>query len=137
MVVDDGPTLTHGGMSYGAGYVAAAAAGVREIIDPRPFARGAIAETLRRYPHLDRTLPAIGYGEEQLADLRATLAATKADLVVSGTPLDLSRLIQLDMPIVRARYRYADAGDSGLAAWLDGFLASHGLAGGSEPRCDS
>jgi predicted GTPase len=137
VVVDDGPTLTHGGMSYGAGYVAAAAAGAREIVDPRPFARGAIAETLRRYPHLDRTLPAMGYGEEQLADLRATLEATKADLVVSGTPLDLSRLIQLDMPIVRARYGYADAGDSGLANWLDGFLSTAGLVRESEVTCDS
>ena len=137
VVVDDGPTLTHGGMSYGAGYVAAAAAGAREIVDPRPFARGAIAETLRRYPHLDRTLPAMGYGEEQLADLRSTLEATKADLVVSGTPLDLSRLIQLDKPIVRARYGYADAGDSGLANWLDGFLSAAGLARESELTCDS
>jgi predicted GTPase len=137
LVVDDGPTLTHGGMSYGAGYVAAVAAGAREIVDPRPFARGAMAETLRRYPHLERTLPAMGYGEDQLADLCATLEATNADLVVSGTPLDLSRLIELDKPIVRARYGYADTGESGLAKWLDGFLDARGLARGREPACDS
>jgi len=140
VVVDDGPTLTHGGMSYGAGYVAAVAAGAREIVDPRPFARGAIAETLRRYPHLDRTLPAMGYGEHQLADLRATLEATNADLVVSGTPLDLSGLIRLEKPIVRARYGYAEPEESGgssataygLGQWLDGFLSGQALAAGSE-----
>jgi predicted GTPase len=136
VVVDDGPTLTHGGMSYGAGYVAAVAAGAREIVDPRPFARGAIAETLERYPHLTRTLPAMGYGEDQLADLAATLAATNADLVVSGTPLDLSRLIQLEKPIVRARYGYADADESGLGKWLDEFLSGRDLARGSEGICD-
>jgi predicted GTPase len=135
VVVDDGPTLTHGGMSYGAGYVAAVAAGAREIVDPRPFAQGSLAQTLRRYPHLVRTLPAMGYDEDQLADLRATLEATDADLVVSGTPLDLSRLIRLEKKVVRARYGYADAGESGLAQWLDGFLETRGLARPSEGPC--
>lgn len=127
VVVDDGPTLTHGGMKYGAGYVAAIDAGAREIIDPRPFAQGEIAETFRRYRHLERAIPAMGYSEAQLADLRDTLDATDADVVVSGTPLDLSRLIVTKKPIVRARYGYHDAGDGKLAHWLDDFVARHGL----------
>jgi predicted GTPase len=129
VVVDDGPTLTHGGMPFGAGTVAARAAGAAEIVDPRDFARGAMADTLRRHPHLDRTLPAMGYGESQLADLRATLEAVDADVIVSGTPIDLARLLRPGKPVVRARYRYADADgrdgpESELGRALDAFLAS-------------
>ncbi|MCP4025824.1 MAG: GTPase, partial [Sphingomonas sp.] len=113
IVVDDGPTLTHGGMSYGAGYVAAVAAGAQEIVDPRPFAQGSVAATLRRYPHLERTLPAMGYGDEQIADLKATLDASDADVVVAGTPIDLARLLASKKPIVRARYGYAPTGEDG------------------------
>lgn len=127
VVVDDGPTLTHGGMSYGAGTVAALAAGAKEIVDPRPFAQGTIARTLERFPHLDRTLPAMGYDPEQLADLGATIEAMDADLVVSGTPLDLSQLIRTSKPIVRARYGYVDNAAGDLARWLDDFLNQHGL----------
>jgi predicted GTPase len=122
VVVDDGPTLTHGGMAYGAGFVAAHEAAAAEIVDPRPWARGAIAETFERYPHLSRVLPAMGYGDAQLEDLRATLDDTDADLIVSGTPLDLSRLVPLKKPVVRARYSYADAGEPGLSELLDEFL---------------
>jgi predicted GTPase len=132
VVVDDGPTLTHGGMSYGAGTIAAIAAGAEEIVDPRPFAQGTMAQTLRRYPHLDRTLPAMGYDPKQLADLGATIEAMDADLVVSGTPIDLSRLIRTSKPIVRARYRYVDNAEGDLARWLDDFLNQHGLKGRSE-----
>jgi predicted GTPase len=132
VVVDDGPTLTHGGMSYGAGTIAAIAAGAKEIVDPRPFAQGTMAQTLRRYPHLDRTLPAMGYDPKQLADLGATIEAMDADLVVSGTPIDLSRLIRTSKPIVRARYRYVDNAEGDLARWLDDFLNQHGLKGRSE-----
>ena len=132
VVVDDGPTLTHGGMSYGAGFVAAVAAGAKEIVDPRPFAKGVIAETLDRYAHLDRTLPAMGYDPKQLADLGATIEAMDADLVVSGTPLDLSRLIRTSKPIVRARYGYLDNATNDLAKWLDDFLNEHGPSGRSE-----
>jgi predicted GTPase len=132
VVVDDGPTLTHGGMTYGAGTVAAMAAGASELVDPAPAAVGTIRETLRQYPHLDRTLPAMGYGESQLADLAATLDAVDADLIVSGTPLDLSRLVALKKPVVRARYRFADEldadGNGKLAGFLDSFLADRGIA---------
>jgi len=122
VVVDDGPTLTHGGMSYGAGYVAALAAGAAEIVDPAPYAIGAIRETLDHYPHLERTLPAMGYGADQLSDLAATLDATPADLIVSGTPLDLARLVPLRKPVVRARYAYQDSPDEGLSGWLNRFV---------------
>lgn len=125
VVVDDGPTLTHGGMRYGAGYVAAVAAGAGEIVDPRPHIRGSIAAAFRAHPHLQRTLPAMGYGEAQLEDLRATLDACDADVVVAGTPIDLAALITLNKPVVRARYGYADAGKPGLGEWLDDFLAAH------------
>ena len=132
VVVDDGPTLTHGGMAYGAGTVAAIAARASELVDPAPFAKGCIRDTLLRYPHLDRTLPAMGYGQAQLADLAATLDAVEADLIVSGTPLDLSRLVPLKKPVVRARYRFADELDADgigkLASWLDAFLADRGIA---------
>jgi predicted GTPase len=118
LVVDDGPTLTHGGMPYGAGWVAATAAGASAIVDPRPWAAPAIQEVYAAYPHLGSVLPAVGYGPEQLEALRQTLNDAEADVVVSGTPLDLSRLIEIDKPVVRARYGYADAGPNELDAWV-------------------
>ncbi|HKJ25027.1 MAG TPA: cyclic 2,3-diphosphoglycerate synthase [Myxococcota bacterium] len=128
VVVDDGPTLTHGGMPYGAGGVAATAAGAAEIVDPRPFAQGALRETFARHPHLGRVLPAMGYGAAQLRDLAATLDAVPADLVVSGTPLDLARLIPLGKRVVRARYGYAAAGEPGLERFLAALLERVGIA---------
>ena len=127
VVVDDGPTLTHGGMPYGAGWVAASAAGAAEIVDPRPFAVSPIREAYARYPHLGNVLPALGYDAEQLEALRATLDAVDADIVVSGTPLDLARLIPLQKPVVRARYRYAAAGDPRLEEFALAFLERVGL----------
>ena len=123
VVVDDGPTLTHGGMSFGAGWVAAMEAPAAEIVDPRPWAAPAIRDVYRTYPHLQRVLPALGYGPEQLEDLRRTLDACDADLVVSGTPLDLARLVPLKKPVVRARYRHADVGEPRLAEFLERFLS--------------
>ena len=103
VVVEDGPTLTHGGMSYGAGVVAAGRFGAT-IVDPRPYAVGSIAEVLARYPALDRLVPAMGYGPEQVADLRATLEATPADVVLSATPIDLAAVLHLERPVIRVRY---------------------------------
>jgi predicted GTPase len=123
--VDDGPTLTHGGMAYGAGEVAARAGGAAEIVDPRPWAAPEIAAVYAQYPHLGRVLPAMGYGPEQRAALARTLEATPADVVVSGTPLDLARLLGLSKPVVRARYGYApppDESGPGLEGLLDAFL---------------
>ena len=122
VVVDDGPTLTHGGMSFGAGFAAALEAQVAEIIDPRPFAAPSIRAVYEAYPHLGRVLPALGYDASQLADLEATLEACDADLVVSGTPLDLARLVSLSKPVVRARYEHADAGEPGLGDVLERFV---------------
>ena len=114
LVIEDGPTTTHGGMKFGAGVIAAQQFGARELVDPRPFATGEIAETFERYPHLDRVLPAMGYGRQQLDDLEATIAATTCDLVLIATPIDLGRMIRIDKPWLRVSYRIDEEGD-GLA----------------------
>jgi predicted GTPase len=104
LVVEDGPTVTHGGMSFGAGTVAAQQHGARIQVDPRPYAVGSIAQTLRRYRHIGPVLPAMGYSDEQLRELEATINATECDVVVTGTPIDLGRLIRSRHPIRRATY---------------------------------
>jgi len=104
VVVEDGPTLTHGSMTYGAGVVGARAAGVAEIVDPVPYAVGSLAATYERYPNARGILPAMGYGAAQSRDLAATIDAMPVDAVVSGTPIDLTRAISVGKPIVRARY---------------------------------
>jgi predicted GTPase len=104
VVVEDGPTLTHGGMTYGAGVVAAGRFDAAELVDPRPFAVGSIREVLDRYPLLQPLLPAMGYGRAQIEDLRQTLDAVDADIVLSATPIDLTRVMTLDKPITRVRY---------------------------------
>jgi len=110
LVVEDGPTLTHGGMAFGAGTVAALREGAGELVDPRPSARGAIADVFAAYPHLGRVLPAVGYSDEMLHDLEATIDATDADVVVTGTPIDLGRLIATRHPIRHARYALHEVG---------------------------
>jgi len=105
LVIEDGPTLTHGEMRYGAGVVAARRFGAAELVDPRPFAVGAIAETFRKYPETGTLLPAMGYGGRQVKDLEETINATPCDLVVSGTPIDITRVCpNIGKPIVRVRY---------------------------------
>jgi predicted GTPase len=123
LVVEDGPTLTHGGMPFGAGTVAARAAGAAEIVDPRPFAVGSIAATYETYPATGPVLPAMGYGAAQLADLQATLQAADVDVVVSGTPMDLGRLVDVGHPLRRATYLLQDAGSPTLAQALAPFVA--------------
>ena len=126
LVVEDGPTLTHGGMAYGAGYVAATAAGAAEIVDPRPHAAPALRELFARYPHLGRVLPALGYGAAQVAALRETIRAAACDVVVAATPIDLAALLALDRPpVVRARYELGDAGEPTLGAVVDAWVAAH------------
>jgi predicted GTPase len=122
LVVEDGPTTTHGGMPYGAGYVAAVRAGAERIVDPRPYAAPQIAAAYAHYPHLGPVLPALGYSPGQLEALRATIAAVPADVVVSGTPIDLAALIRPDKPVIRARYEYAEAETPGLAGEIGKFL---------------
>jgi predicted GTPase len=111
LVVEDGPTLTHGGMAYGAGWVAARRYGAAEIVDPRPYAVGSIAATYEKYPTTGDVLPAMGYGEKQVEELAATIRATEADVIVIGTPIDLTRLIEFDKPTVRVRYELQEIGD--------------------------
>jgi predicted GTPase len=104
LVIEDGPTLTHGGMQYGAGWFAAREAHAAEIVDCRPYAVGSIAETYAKYPNSAAILPAMGYGEAQIRDLEATIAATPADVVVEGTPIDLRRILKIDKPIAEVTY---------------------------------
>jgi predicted GTPase len=123
LVVEDGPTLTHGGMSYGAGFVAATRAGVAEILDPRASAAPGIAAVYARYPHIGRVLPAVGYGEAQRAELRRTIEDSAAEVVVSATPIDLRLLLDLAKPVVRVRYELEEVDEPGLGAIIDEFAA--------------
>jgi len=104
LIIEDGPTVTHGSMPYGAGTVAARDVGVKEIIDPRPFAVGSIKDTFNKYTHLTKVLPAMGYGKKQIKELEQTINNTNCDIVVSGTPIDITRVLKADKPIVRVRY---------------------------------
>ncbi|NQU30413.1 MAG: GTPase [Anaerolineae bacterium] len=110
LVVEDGPTLTHGGMKYGAGYVAARRFGAAEIVDPRPFAVRSIAETFEKYPDTGEILPAMGYGAAQTRDLEETINAIDVDLVIIGTPIDLSRVLKINKPTQRVRYELQEIG---------------------------
>jgi predicted GTPase len=103
-IVEDGPTLTHGGMTFGAGVVAAQRFGAAEIVDPAPYATGELAATLAKYPDLQRLLPAMGYGDKQVHELEAALAAVPADVVLAATPIDLTRVLSIARPVVRVRY---------------------------------
>jgi predicted GTPase len=129
LVVEDGPTITHGGMPYGAGYVAATQAQAAEIIDPRVAASDEIAAVYAQYPHIGPVLPAVGYHPSQLEALRHTINASDADVVVSATPCDLGALIKIDKPVVRARYEFAEAGEPGLGHLLERFLVERNLVG--------
>jgi len=110
LVVEDGPTLTHGEMKIGAGIVAAKRFGAAEIIDPKPFAVGSLAETYRNYPHIENLLPAMGYGKEQMSDLAATIERADCDSVVIATPIDLSRVIKINKPSTRVEYSLQEIG---------------------------
>lgn len=127
LVVEDGPTLTHGGMSTGAGAQAARQFGAAELIDPRPYAQGKLAETYSTYPHLGPILPALGYYREQLRDLEATIAAVPADLVVSATPFSLGSLIKVDKPFVQVAYEMSERGEPRLSDVVRQFLRSKGI----------
>lgn len=127
LVIEDGPTITHGGMAYGAGFVAAQDAGAAEIVDPRSAARGRIAEVFAQYPHIGNVVPAMGYSERELADLRATIEAAGVDAVISGTPCDLGRLIETRTPILRARYEFDDVDAPYLSDVILDFLKGRGL----------
>jgi predicted GTPase len=108
LVVEDGPTLTHGGMTYGAGWFAAKQAGAAEIVDARPFAVGSIKETYAKYPNAAQILPAMGYGEAQVRELEETINATPADVVVEGTPIELARILKVNKPVANVSYELAE-----------------------------
>jgi predicted GTPase len=121
LVVEDGPTLTHGDMAYGAGWVAARRFGAAEIVDPRPYAVGSIKETFDRYPSTGAVLPAMGYGEAQTQELAETIRRVPADLVVVATPIDLRHLVEFDKPAVRVRYELQEIGRPTLTDVLASF----------------
>ena len=127
LVVEDGPTLTHGEMTYGAGIVAARRFGAKEIVDPRPYVTRSIAETFQKYPYIGALLPAMGYGEQQLKDLEATINATDCEAVVIGTPIDLSRIIHIDKPSTRVHYDLQEIGRPNFGMVLDDFVRVHKL----------
>ncbi len=111
LVVEDGPTLTHGGMSVGAGYIAATQFGAREVVDPRPYAAGTIREVYTKYPHIGPLLPAMGYSAGQIFDLEETINRTECDLVLFATPIQLTRVLSINKPTLRVRYEYRDRGE--------------------------
>jgi predicted GTPase len=122
LVIEDGPTLTHGGMSFGAGYVAARREGAAEIVDPRPFAVGSIRDTYQKYPNARLILPAMGYGPAQIHELEDTIELTPCDVVVVGTPIDLTRVLRITRPAVRVRYDLKEVVPGGLAGEIERIL---------------
>jgi predicted GTPase len=127
LVVEDGPTLTHGEMKIGAGILAAQKFGAKEIVDPRPFTVGKLTETFRIYPEIGILLPAMGYGQQQLKDLEATINGTDCDSVIIGTPIDLNRVIKIKRPTTRVYYDLQEIGEPNLTGILDGFIRKYSL----------
>jgi predicted GTPase len=122
LVVEDGPTLTHGGMPFGAGILAARQFGAAKIVDPRPYLQGQLRDTFSKYPDIGTLLPAMGYGAGQLHDLEQTIARTECDTVVIGTPIDLSRVIRIEKPSTRVTYDLEEIGKPDLEHVVDRFL---------------
>jgi len=119
LVVEDGPTLTHGGMAYGAGVIAAQRFGAASLVDPRPYAVGSIATTFRKYPGIGTLLPAVGYGEKQMNELKQTIEKVDCDLVLIATPIDLRRTIRFERPALRVSYELQEIGKPDLDDALD------------------
>nr|WP_199676850.1 MULTISPECIES: cyclic 2,3-diphosphoglycerate synthase [unclassified Petrotoga] len=122
LVIEDGPTLTHGEMTYGAGFIAARKFGASEIIDPRPYAVGSIVNTYKKYTHLDKILPAMGYGKKQIKELEESINKSDAEVVVIGTPIDLTRIMDIKKPTVRVTYELQEIGKPDLEEVLSNFL---------------
>ena len=122
LVIEDGPTVTHGSMRYGAGWIAAEAHGASDIIDPRPYAVGSIKEIYTKYTHLLRVLPAMGYGQKQIAELETTINKAACDVVVSGTPIDLNRILTVNKPIIRVKYGVGEKTTQDLERLVDDFI---------------
>jgi predicted GTPase len=122
LVIEDGPTVTHGGMRYGAGMIAAKEFGAKSLVDPRPFAVGSIIDTFEKYTHLTNVLPAMGYGKKQIKELEQTINNTDCDVVISGTPIDLTRILKTKKPLVRVRYSVGEKTSREIDAFLSKFL---------------
>lgn len=135
LVVEDGPTLTHGEMKIGAGTVAAMKFGAAELVDPRPYAVGKLAETFKIYPNIGTLLPAMGYGEQQVKDLEATIANTPCDAVVIATPIDLNRIVKITKPNVKVDYELQEIGHPDLEEVIVDFLKKHNLYKGGCSCC--
>ena len=128
LVVEDGPTVTHGGMGYGAGKIAAVQFGAKEMVDPRPFVSGSLVKTFEEFKHLQKVLPAMGYTAGQLKDLEDTINRTDCDIVLSGTPIDLTRIIKVNKPVIRVSYRLQEKSKPDLEELITAMLARKGLA---------
>jgi predicted GTPase len=122
LVIEDGPTLTHGEMEYGAGVVAARKFGAAELIDPRPYIKGSLVGVYKKYPHIGKLLPAMGYGEAQINDMQQTINKVPADLVIVATPIDLGKLLKANKPMLRVRYELEELGKPDLKTVLSPFL---------------
>jgi len=127
LVIEDGPTLTHGEMKIGAGVVAARKFGAAELVDPRPFTVGRLTETFEKYPNIGTLLPAMGYGDQQLKDLETTINNTDCDSVVIGTPIDLNRIINIKRPSTRVWYDLQEIGSPNLEEVIEDFVKKHKL----------
>jgi len=125
LVVEDGPTLTHGGMPYGAGVVAARQSGAAELVDPRSYAVGSIRDTFNRYPHLSQLLPAMGYSAEQRKELEETIRRTPCDVVLVATPVNLGRILEIDKPSLRVTYEAEEVSSPRLTEILREFAKRH------------
>lgn len=131
LVIDDGPTLTHGGVPFGAGYVLAERLGAKEIVDPRPYAKGSLKDVFKKFPHLEKVLPAMGYGDEQIKDLEATIKSVECDAIVIGTPSDITHLIETNKPTIMANYslevvpEHSEQFNAGLEKVFDNFFSHH------------
>jgi predicted GTPase len=123
LVIEDGPTLTHGGMSFGAGVLAARQAGARELVDPHPYAVGSIADTFAHFPHLGHVLPAMGYGPDQINELEETIRRTDCDAVVIATPVDLAHIIEIRQPSCRVSYEFQERDGPSLRGVLSSVIA--------------
>jgi len=128
LVIEDGPTLTHGQMRIGAGTVAAQKYGASELVDPRQYAVGKLAETFKLYPNIGTLLPAMGYGDEQINDLERTIENTPCDIVIIATPIDLQRIVKINKPTVKVGYELQEIGKPNLEDVLDDFIVNHNLA---------
>ncbi len=125
LVVEDGPSVTHGGLPYGAGYIAAKKYNAKEIVDPRPYAVGSLKKVFEEYKHIANVLPAMGYGEQQIRELEATINAVDCDTIVAGTPIELKRIMKIDKPEAHVRYELEERGKPTLKDIIDEFISKH------------